>query len=80
MFFRPSMFTKRQGYARVLVQRCEDFARSIGEDCVYLHCDADYAPAVSLYTKLGYQVIRDDPDWVAKLKGIKLRYMKKELL
>jgi len=51
----------------------------LGFDEIYLHADADYQPAVTLYEKLGYGIIRDDPEWVSKLNRIRMRYMKKSL-
>lgn len=71
---------RRRGYAKRLVQACEDTARAWGFDSVFLHVDADYLPAVLLYESLGYSIVREDPEWKKSLFGTRLRYMTKSLL
>lgn len=51
---------RRQGLARLLVQRCLAIAREEGEPTVALRVDPDNAAARSLYASLGFTVWRSD--------------------
>lgn len=54
---------RRFGLATKLMTACEERLRSLGCDEVYLETAVNNEPAVSLYRKLGYQILRTIPEY-----------------
>lgn len=51
---------RRRGIARMLVQKCEDEVRAWGFRKLYLKVEEPNAPAIKLYSKLGYRTLMVD--------------------
>ncbi len=60
---------RRQGIAEQLLSCCERVALTWGYRDLYLHVLENNSAAISLYTKLGYQTQRIEPDLAASLLG-----------
>jgi ribosomal-protein-alanine N-acetyltransferase len=56
---------RRHGLGIKLMTACEERLRSLGCADVYLETAVNNEPAVQLYSKLGYQVLRTIPDYYA---------------
>ena len=56
---------RRLGLGSLLMQECEHRLRSFGCTEIYLETAVDNEPALRLYRKLGYQVLRTLPDYYA---------------
>ncbi len=56
---------RRLGLASLLMQECEHRLRSFGCNEVYLETAVNNAPALRLYRKLGYQMLRRLPGYYA---------------
>ncbi len=56
---------RRYGLGIKLMTACEERLRSLGCADVYLETAVNNEPAVQLYSKLGYQVLRTIPDYYA---------------
>ena len=54
---------RRSGLATQLMNACEDRLRSLGCNEVYLETAIDNEPALRLYRKLGYEVLRTLPEY-----------------
>jgi [ribosomal protein S18]-alanine N-acetyltransferase len=54
---------RRSGLATQLMNACEDRLRSIGCSEIYLETAVDNEPAIRLYRKLGYEVLRTLPEY-----------------
>ena len=54
---------RRSGLATQLMNACEDRLRSLGCNEVYLETAVDNEPALRLYRKLGYEVLRTLPEY-----------------
>ena len=54
---------RRSGLATQLMNACEDRLRSLGCSEVYLETAVDNDPAIRLYRKLGYAVLRTLPEY-----------------
>ena len=54
---------RRSGLATQLMNACEDRLRALGCGEVYLETAVDNEPALRLYRKLGYEVLRTLPDY-----------------
>lgn len=54
---------RRSGLATQLMNACEDRLRALGCGEVYLETAVDNEPAIRLYRKLGYEVLRTLPDY-----------------
>ena len=52
---------RRQGLATRLIQECETRLRAGGCEQVYLETAVNNEPAIRLYSKLGYQILRKLP-------------------
>ncbi|SRR5258707_11325289 len=50
---------RRQGYATLLMSRCETWAAALGRDILYLYTERG-SGAEQLYKRLAWQIIRDD--------------------
>lgn len=70
---------RRRGYARKLVAECEEISKAWGYGEVYLHVDMGEKPATSLYTKLGYATVSEEPAWKVAFSGVRLRFMRRAL-
>ncbi|MGG6296469.1 GNAT family N-acetyltransferase [Leptolyngbya sp. AN02str] len=60
---------RRKGVAERLLRSSEQVALSWGYRDVYLHVLENNEPARSLYTKLGYETVRVEPDFISGLLG-----------
>lgn len=69
---------RRYGLATGLMTACEQRLRSIGCTEVYLETAVDNEPALRLYRKLGYQVLRTLPDYYSS-HGLDAFQMGKDL-
>lgn len=56
---------RRMGLATLLMHECEHRLRSFGCNEVYLETAVNNEPALRLYRKLGYQILRTLPDYYA---------------
>ena len=56
---------RRMGLASLLMQECEQRLRDFGCTEVYLETAVDNGPALRLYRKLGYQILRTLPGYYA---------------
>lgn len=56
---------RRSGLATQLMNACEERLRALGCAEVYLETAVDNEPALRLYRKLGYQVLRTLPEYYA---------------
>ena len=56
---------RRLGLASLLMQECEQRLRSFGCNEVYLETAVNNEPALRLYRKLGYQILRTLPGYYA---------------
>lgn len=56
---------RRYGLGSMLMTACEERLRSLGCAAVYLETAVDNQPALRLYRKLGYQILRTLPDYYA---------------
>jgi [ribosomal protein S18]-alanine N-acetyltransferase len=57
---------RRLGLASLLMRECEHRLRSFGCTEVYLETAVNNGPALRLYRKLGYQILRTLPDYYAR--------------
>lgn len=56
---------RRCGLGSMLMTACEERLRNLGCAAVYLETAVDNLPALRLYRKLGYQILRTLPDYYA---------------
>lgn len=70
---------RRRGFAKQLVQVCEDTAVSWGYRECFLHVDMEEKPALALYDKVGYHTVKEDPPWMKIFSGVQLRYMSRRV-
>jgi len=56
---------RRQGLASQLMNACEGELRSLGCTEIFLETAVNNGPALSLYHKLGYEILRTLPDYYA---------------
>ena len=54
---------RRVGLASRLMQQCEERLRAAGCTAIYLETAVNNGPAVQLYHKLGYQIVRTLPEY-----------------
>lgn len=70
---------RRQGFAQRLVKECESIAVAWGFREICLHVDKEERSALSLYQKLGYFTVSEDPAWKKIIEGVQLRFMQRDL-
>lgn len=67
---------QRQGHASRLMQEVEEYARETGITTLTLGVDGDNPPALKLYDKLGYTLLKEREGRTSK---VKLFYLKKSI-
>jgi ribosomal-protein-alanine N-acetyltransferase len=73
---------RRSGLATSLMMECEQRLRSLGCTDVYLETAVDNEPALRLYRKLGYEILRTLPEYYSShaLDAFPERVLKSALL
>lgn len=66
--FSVSAAYRGQGIGQQLMDRAEDYARSIGISAIVLHVEKSNASAKRFYEKRGFAFLRDDGDRLCLLK------------